>query len=40
MIEKLREELHRFINKYGTLDARTIKKSQQLDRALNKAMAA
>jgi hypothetical protein len=39
-IENLRQELYKFINKYGLSDARTIKKSKQLDKALNKKLAA
>ena len=36
MSEKLREELYKYIDLYGTLDPRTIKKSQELDEVLNK----
>lgn len=34
MLEKLREELHRYIEMFGILDERTLKKSQEVDRAL------
>jgi hypothetical protein len=31
-VEELREELYEYIEKYGFLDPRTIKKSQELDK--------
>lgn len=31
---KLKKQLHEFINKYGLLDARTIKKSEELDKLI------
>jgi septum formation topological specificity factor MinE len=34
-LEKLREELYECIEKYGTLDERTLQKSQEADRELN-----
>lgn len=38
MLEKLRKELHDFIESYGFLDYRTIAKSQELDLEVNKDM--
>lgn len=35
MVEKLRAELYRYIDRFGLNDPLTIRKSQQLDRALN-----
>lgn len=36
IIEGLRKDLHKCIDAYGLNDARTIKKSHELDKALNK----
>lgn len=36
VIEGLRKELHKCIDSYGLNDTRTIKKSQELDKELNK----
>ena len=38
LLEKLRAELHEFIAKYGFGDARTIRKSEELDIEVNKEM--
>lgn len=38
MLEKLRGEMHQYIEKYGLLDTRTITKSQELDLEVNKNM--
>ena len=38
MLEKLRAELHEFISNYGFEDARTIRKSEELDIEVNKEM--
>lgn len=38
MLDKLREELYKLINKYGTSDARVVRKSQELDILVNKDM--
>jgi hypothetical protein len=35
MSEKIREDLYKHIEMFGTSDERTIKKSQELDIALN-----
>lgn len=35
MFEKVRAELHDYIDKYGLNDERTIEKSQELDRIMN-----
>jgi len=35
MVEKLREELHKLIDQYGIQDKRVLKKSQELDMAIN-----
>lgn len=37
-MEALREKLHKYINLYGPLDARTIDVSQQLDKLIVEAM--
>lgn len=36
LIEDLREELHKCITLYGLRDSRTLRASQELDKALNK----
>lgn len=38
MIEKLREELYKFMEVFGTNDIRTIRKSEELDLEVNKEM--
>lgn len=38
MLEKLREELHMYINSYGPTDPRTVNKSQELDKEIVKDM--
>lgn len=38
ILEKLRQELEACIDEYGTLDARTVAKSQELDVEVAKAM--
>lgn len=38
MLEKLRKELHEYIELYGRGDIRTIKKSEELDLEVNKEM--
>lgn len=37
-MDKLKQELYELINRYGTLDARTISKSQELDILIVKEM--
>lgn len=34
-VEKVRNEMHELIMKYGTNDVRVVEKSQELDRVLN-----
>ena len=36
MSEKIREELYECMDMFGILDERTLKKSQELDEALNR----
>lgn len=38
MLEKLRKELHEYINSFGLNDPRTVKKSQELDIEIVKSM--
>lgn len=38
MLEKLREELYKFMEVYGNNDIRTIRKSEELDLEVNKEM--